>query len=44
MTEVLETLGDLPPGLADQLLKLLEQKDIDRAQAMVELFEGFAGD
>jgi hypothetical protein len=41
---LLETLEDLPPDFARRFEEVLNQKDVDRAQALRQLFEEFAGD
>jgi hypothetical protein len=41
---LLETLEDLPPDLARRLSEVLKVRDLDRAQAIRQLFEEFAGD
>jgi len=42
--QVLETLKDLPPELAQRFAEILKKKDVDRSQAIRELFEEFAGE
>ncbi len=44
LQQVLETLKDPPPGLAQRFTEILGRKDIDRAQAIRQLFEELAGD
>ncbi len=44
LQQVLEVLKDLPPGLAERLAEILGRKDVDRAQAIRQLFEDLAGD
>lgn len=44
LLEVLETLEDLPPDFARRLAEVLTKADVDRAQALRQLFEEFAGE
>jgi metal-responsive CopG/Arc/MetJ family transcriptional regulator len=41
---LIETLHDLPPELARRLEELLKKEGVDRAQAIRQLFEEFAGE
>lgn len=41
---LLETLDDLPPDLAPRLAVVLKKDDVDRSQAIRELFEDVAGE
>ena len=41
---LLETLDDLPPDFARRLSEVLKKEDVDRSQAIRQLFEDFAGD
>jgi hypothetical protein len=41
---LLEALEDLPPDFSRRFADLLNKKDEDRAQAIRQLFEEFAGD
>ena len=41
---LLETLGDLPPDLAQRFAELLKKEHLDRAAAIRQLFEDVAGD
>lgn len=41
---LLETLDDLPPDFAHRFEEVLKQEHVDRAQALRQLFEEFAGD
>jgi hypothetical protein len=41
---LLNTLKDLPPDFAERLAEILKQHDVDRAQAIRQLFEEFARD
>jgi hypothetical protein len=41
---VLETLDDLPPEFARRLEETLDKDHVDRAQALRQLFEDFAGE
>ena len=41
---LLDTLDDLPPGVARRLEEVLNKEAADRAQAIRELFEELAGD
>ena len=45
LVAVLDTLEDFPPDLAARLAEVLKQQDVtDRAQAIRQLFEEYAGD
>jgi hypothetical protein len=44
LQQVLETLKDLPPELAPRFVEILKKEDVDRSQAIRELFERFAGE
>ena len=44
LQQVLETLKDPPPGLAQRFSEILGGKDVDRAQAIRQLFEDLGGD
>ena len=41
---LIDTLPDLPPELARRLEELVKQESVDRAQAIRQLFEEFAGE
>jgi hypothetical protein len=41
---LLETLDDLPPDFARRFAEVLQKEDVDRSQAIRQLFEDFAGD
>jgi hypothetical protein len=41
---LLEALEDLPPDFARRLAEVLTKQDLDRAQALRQLFEEFARD
>ena len=41
---LLEALEDLPPDFARRFAELVKKEDGDRAQAIRQLFEEFAGD
>jgi hypothetical protein len=41
---LLETLDDLPPDFALRLEEVLKREDVDRSQAIRQLFEEFAGE
>ena len=41
---LLNAVKDLPPDFAQRLAEILKQDDVDRAQAIRQLFEEFAGD
>jgi len=41
---LLETLPDLPPDFARRLEEVLSKEGVDRAQAIRQVFEEFAGD
>ena len=41
---LLEALEDLPPDFSRRFADLLNKKDEDRAQAIRQLFDEFAGD
>jgi hypothetical protein len=41
---LLDALKDLPPDFAQRLAEILKQHHLDRAQAIRQLFEEFAGD
>ena len=41
---LLETLPDLPADLARRLEEVVQQEGVDRAQAIRQVFEDFAGD
>ena len=41
---LLNAVKDLPPDFAQRLAEILKQHDVDRAQAIRQLFEEFAGD
>jgi hypothetical protein len=44
LEQVLETLKDLPPGLAQRLVEALGTPEPDRAQAIRRVFEELAGE
>jgi hypothetical protein len=44
MQALLDTLADLPSDFARRFEEILKQTDVDRAQALRELFEELAGD
>lgn len=44
LLKVLEALEDLPPDFARRLAEVVKEKDVDRAQAIRQLFEDFAGE
>jgi hypothetical protein len=41
---LLETLADLPPDFPRRFEEVLKQTDVDRSQALRELFDELAGD
>lgn len=41
---LLEALDDLPPDFARRFEEVLKNKDVDRSQAIRQLFEDFAGE
>jgi hypothetical protein len=41
---LLETLDDLPPDFARRFEEILKKDDVDRSQAIRQLFEDFAGE
>jgi hypothetical protein len=41
---LLEAMEDLPPDLARRLAEILEKEDVDRPQAIRQLFEDVAGE
>ncbi len=41
---LLETLEDLPPDFAQRFEEILKQQDVERSQAIRQLFEEAAGD
>jgi hypothetical protein len=41
---LLQELEDLPPDFARRLEEVLESEEVDRAQAIRQLFEDFAGE
>jgi hypothetical protein len=41
---LLESLEDLPPDFAQRLEEILKQPDVERSQAIRQLFEEAAGD
>jgi Ribbon-helix-helix protein, copG family len=41
---LLDTLPDLPPDLARRLEEVVHEEGVDRAQAIRQAFEDFAGD
>ena len=41
---LLATLEDLPPDFARRLEEVLKREDVDRSQALRQLFEDFAGE
>ena len=41
---LIDTLPDLPPELARRLEELVKKESVDRAQAIRQLFEEFAGE
>ena len=41
---LLETLDDLPPDFVRRFEEILKNEDVDRSQAILRLFEDFAGD
>jgi len=44
LQQVLQTLKELPPGLAQRFTEILGRKDVDRPQAIRQLFEDLTGD
>ena len=44
LSQVLEKVEDLPKGLSEQLLKLVDESPEDRADAIRRLFEEHARD
>jgi hypothetical protein len=41
---LLETLGDLPPDLAERFAAVLKSDEVDRSTAIRQLFEDMAGE
>jgi hypothetical protein len=41
---LLPALKDLPPDFVQRLAEIMKQQPVDRAQALKQLFEEFAGD
>jgi hypothetical protein len=41
---LLETLDELPPGLAQRLAAVLKKDDVDRSAALRQLFEDVASE
>lgn len=41
---LLKTLDDLPPDFVRRLEEVLKREDVDRSQAIRQLFEDFAGE
>jgi hypothetical protein len=41
---LLDALDDLPPDLARRFEEVLKKEDVDRSQAIRQLFEELAGD
>ncbi len=44
LLKVLEALEDLPPDFTRRFAEVLKNTDVDRSQAIRQLFEDFAGD
>jgi len=44
LLKVLGALEDLPPDFARRFAEVLKKADVDRSQAIRQLFEDFAGD
>jgi hypothetical protein len=44
LLSLLETLDELPPDLAQRLVAVLKQGDVDRSVAIRQLFEDAAGE
>jgi hypothetical protein len=42
LRDVLQEVEDLPPGLADRLIEVIERRAPDRGEAIRKLFEEFA--
>jgi metal-responsive CopG/Arc/MetJ family transcriptional regulator len=41
---LLDTLDDLPPDFVRRFEEILKKEDVDRSQAIRQLFEDFAGE
>lgn len=44
LAEVLRDLPDLPEGLAERIMSLLDESETKRAAAIAKLFEEFSGE